>query len=119
MKLPTGLNFTHILLIDLHFIYSKITFPQYEEELNIFISNSLLELTEDVSNEDINDFLDEKSFIKDKIRSNYNLNLLYKQPIVLMIYYLISNKRFKLRQLWPLTDEELRPFYTDLGITLD
>jgi hypothetical protein len=41
--------------------------------------------------------------------------LLYKQPILHLIYYLIEHYKHQTWELWPLTDAELRPLFNDLG----
>lgn len=101
-------------------IYSEITNPDLEKKLNMFILNSFKDLLSEINMEDIEHFFQNSPHLKEIILRKYNDYLIYRQPIVLLIFYLISkNYRNKLRKFWPLTDNELRPMFIDMGYNLD
>jgi ppGpp synthetase/RelA/SpoT-type nucleotidyltranferase len=105
-------------LLKLKNLYRTIAVPETEEKLNIFIIDSLQDILLLIDFSDIEKFIQKRSDIKDIISKKYNDLLIYRQPIVLLIYYLVNVQRYKLQKLWPLTDEELRPLFIDLGFTL-
>lgn len=105
----------NLLLPGLTTIYSSFENPELEKGLNIFILDSYKDLLSSVNVEDINTYLRGNPFIYNIIRKNYPQNLLYRQPIVLALYYLIATKRNLMKQHWPLTPALLQPLFTDLG----
>lgn len=60
--------------------------------------------------------LDGRPFIVRRIQERYESSLAYRQPWVLLAYYMIITAPLQARELWPLTDEELAPVLTDLGL---
>lgn len=102
----------------LYDVYSEFLVPEGVEKLNLLIYDSLKEAIsqEDVSK--VREFILENPFIKETIRKQYSNDLLYRQPIVLLIYYLIGCKQHLLIQNWPLTLQELQPLFTDLGVAM-
>jgi putative GTP pyrophosphokinase len=61
-------------------------------------------------------FIDAHPFIKGKIIEKHDHDLLFRQPVVLLLYYLAQNKKNITRARWPFTEAEITPLYTDLGI---
>lgn len=45
--------------------------------------------------------------------------LLFRQPSILLAYYYAQSRGAELKEKWPLTPEELRPVFTDLGLSFD
>lgn len=45
-------------------------------------------------------------------------SFLFRQPIVVLVYYLAETQRINFVQRWPFTRDELSPIYTDLGHSL-
>ncbi|MFC2038966.1 GTP pyrophosphokinase family protein [Chloroflexota bacterium] len=107
-------------LSELRNIYKEIREPDFEEKSNVFILNSIVTLLEGTNSADIKKFiLEEKPVIKDIISSKVNELFIYRQPIVLLLYYLIHHQRENLKQSWPLPLSEIQPLFSDLGIALD
>lgn len=106
-------------LSSLKVLYDCVATNNYEEKTNIFILDAFSELLGAISVSDIEQFLDEHPFIKDVVPRKSRTSFLYKQPVVLLLYYLIKSQRTALRQLWPLTESEIQPLYSDLGIAFD
>ncbi|TGU93043.1 RelA/SpoT family protein [Mesorhizobium sp. M00.F.Ca.ET.151.01.1.1] len=64
-------------------------------------------------------FLDANSFVAERIGERANAKLLYRQPAILLVYFLASRYRGATKAKWPLTADELRPIYVDLGLNFD
>lgn len=103
------------LLPELISLYESVTEPDYEKRLNLFIIDAYTEMLGTISLSDIKNYFEDNPFLKDKIKERYELSLLYRQPVVILLYYLISKETYKTKNMWPLTDNELRPLFTDLG----
>ena len=104
---------------DLFDLYSEIRTPDSDIKLNLYILDSLEELVTNVKIRELKKNILPKSDIKEIIQRKYKDQLIYRQPVVLIIFYLIKQNRYKLKDLWPLTDDELRPLFNDLGIALN
>lgn len=105
-------------LVKLNNLYETITIPDTEEKLNIFILDSLQEIISDIEFSKIEKYIEDRPDIKSIITRKYNDLLIYRQPVIVLLYYLIQKQRYKLNQSWPLTQNELRPLFIDLGYTL-
>jgi len=66
--------------------------------------------------DELSKFLQEKRFLSDRIRERVESALLFRQPAVLLIYWVVRNSPNEARLDSPLTDSELAPFYGDLGL---
>ena len=97
-------------------LYKKINIPQTEEKLTNSIFDSYKEDISKVKIEEIQQFLNKYKFIKDIINDRYNKKLLYRQPIVLLIYYMAKTKHNNTWNKWPFTHEQIKQIYIDLGI---
>jgi putative GTP pyrophosphokinase len=67
----------------------------------------------------VNRLLDEKPYIVDSIKERAGAKLLYRQPSILAVYLLAAEQPSATKAAWPLTPDELRPVYVDLGIAFD
>ncbi|TIO26789.1 RelA/SpoT domain-containing protein [Mesorhizobium sp.] len=65
---------------------------------------------------DLKQFLNEKAFLADRIKERAPADLLFRQPAVLMVYWAIKVAPRSAPENGPLTDEELAPIYSDLGL---
>jgi len=63
--------------------------------------------------------LDQKAYLADRVRAKATTTLLYRQPSILLVYLLASERPTATKQKWPLTPDELRPTYVDLGLAFD
>lgn len=72
---------------------------------------------------DLSDRLDrliqQKGYIPTSIAKRRDTHHLYRQPAILLAYLLASAKPAETKSLWPLTEDELRSVYLDLGISFD
>jgi Uncharacterized protein conserved in bacteria len=77
----------------------------------------------DKFNEDIEgslrDFLKRKPYVIDRIAQKANDRHLYRQSAILLIYLMADLSPTVTKELWPLTLDELRPVYGDIGLSID
>lgn len=97
-------------------VYNEITKPSCVGKLNMMIIDSFQAAISETTIDDIRQFLETNPFVKSRITSNFGVKLIYRQPVVLFLYYLISSNRWAAKELWPLTEEEIRPLFVDMGI---
>jgi ppGpp synthetase/RelA/SpoT-type nucleotidyltranferase len=100
-------------------LYKCIIKPDYEPKMNYFILDAYRDVLNEVNVSDLESFLNSSSYLSDIIKRNFSASLIYRQPIILFIYYLITKKKNICKKYWPLTDSELRPLFTDLGIAFE
>jgi putative GTP pyrophosphokinase len=60
-------------------------------------------------------FLADKRFVAEQIKERARGKLLFRQPSILLVYMSVSAKPIEAAATWPLTPNELKPVYTDLG----
>lgn len=65
------------------------------------------------------DFLEEKTFVAQRIAERAKTKLLFRQPSILLVYKAVADGRNRARDVWPLTPRELAPIFADLGISLE
>jgi ppGpp synthetase/RelA/SpoT-type nucleotidyltranferase len=97
-------------------VYNEITKPSCVGKLNMMIIDSFQSMISDSTIDNIRTFLAGNAFVKDRITANFSIKLIYRQPVVLFLYYLIHEDKWAVKDLWPLTDEEIRPLFIDMGI---
>lgn len=54
----------------------------------------------------------------DAVRSYKDQTFLNSQPVIYFIYYMCQYHRFEAKEKWEMTQEELRPYFTQLGISM-
>lgn len=100
-------------------LYEEIQKPKIQERINYFLLDACKPEWEDVNPVQIKEFLEEKPFVKERIKKLSHYNLLYKQPIVILLYYLIAKNPRRLYNNLPITTKEIRPLFIDLGISVE
>lgn len=63
-------------------------------------------------------FLNDKPFLAENIRDRAAANFLYRQPAVILIYWAVKQAPTAVPFDGPLTNDELAPFYSDLGLRM-
>lgn len=71
----------------------------------------------EITEESLDDFLKENDFIGDKINERASRQVLYRNPVVLAFYFLISKYPDLVPKRWPFDLSHLAPIYSDLGIS--
>lgn len=100
-----------------HF-YDFGIFNNYSEKLNKAIYDNISNLVKkyNISLDDTKDI--EKDFIIQNIKARKE-EILFRQPIIMLIYLLAKNHGNELKEVWDDTDIILESIYSDLGISFD
>ena len=93
-------------------------FPDYDEELNRSIYNNVKNMYEKYVMGKINlkEWIEEDIIDGIKRKSD---NSLFRQPMILLIYYLLSERRKELLKTWEYTADMLEPIADDLGVAIE
>ncbi len=91
----------------------------YDQNTNDFIIDALKDIICEVNIDHITSFIDKYSFIKDRINERKGQDPLYSQPVILLTYFLVQEKTILLKRDWPLSESQLKPIFTDLGISFN
>ncbi len=104
-------------------LYS-ITFADVATEPDIDLNYSILDayrsLYQELDQQDLNSFISSRAFITTRIRERRGTLFLFRQPTVLILYYLVANAAHEVDRNWPFESlrEELNFIFSDLGIAL-
>jgi len=97
----------------------KVGLKPETEKSNLLILDSYKDkLTRDLANQ-INTFINEKDYIPARIAQRAESQHLFRQPTILLMYLFVSLTPADAKETWPLTPDELRPIFLDLGISFD
>ncbi|WIW43866.1 RelA/SpoT family protein [Bradyrhizobium sp. 62B] len=66
----------------------------------------------------LQEFLDSKSYVAERIAERAKTKILFKQPSILLVYRAVAEGSRTAAAKWPLTPNELSPVYTDLGMSM-
>lgn len=96
-------------------------FNNYTESLNNFIFSNYQSFLDDniFSIGDIDNFMLSRMYLQDKIREKEQFNILYRQPIIFFLFYLIKNYKYQMLEKWPMDVSMLEPVFTDIGEAWD
>ena len=100
-------------------LYKVFAPEDFEKNMNLFILDAYRDLLNKIDLKDVDKFIRETKSLQGIINKKRNELLLYRQPIVLLLMYLVVHQRNDCKNLWPLTDFELRPLFTDLGVAYE
>lgn len=90
------------------YIFNKLK-EAYENEINQLDKNSFEEFI----------FSNEFEIVKNSIKKRYAENLIFRQPIIILLFYFAYNYEIKTKKNWPFTQDMLEPIYIDLAISFD
>lgn len=98
------------------FLRSKIPFENYNEKIDrsIFECISLMIEKYNIGEETVNNFLSD--YYIDKINKRQS-QMIYQQPMIIMLYILAKNYTAELEENWCFTQDMLSMVFSDLGIT--
>lgn len=88
-------------------------------KLNTFVLDAFEDKLSSISPEVLIEFLKTKSYIPEKIAKRADESLLFRQPAVLLIYFLANQHPNETKKRWPLTPGELQLIYEDLGFSYE
>lgn len=105
-----------ILLRDYYIQYIKRE-PENQKS-NLLIIDAFLDKIENLG-EKLKDLFHNKPFIVQNVADRAAIQHLYRQPSIILAYLMAATSPAVTKERWPLTLDELRPVYQDLGLSLD
>jgi len=89
------------------------------QKSNILIIDAFYEkLDSDLRNR-LDDLLSTKPYVIERVAERAINQHLYRQPTIFLVYLMANLSPATTKERWPLTTEELRPVYRDLGLSID
>lgn len=88
--------------------------PATDLRANTYLLSELFEMWEGVSWEAVREFAASKP-LERWVGRRAEIDFLFRQPAITLVYYLAARAKITLSQSWPLLDEELGPIFADLG----
>ena len=95
---------------------AKLTFNT-EPKLNAIVLDSMRTMLKAVTQKSLEDFVTEHDYVIERVKERANAKLLYRQPVILLLYLLVATSPAQVTQYWPFLSEELDPIFSDLGIS--
>jgi ppGpp synthetase/RelA/SpoT-type nucleotidyltranferase len=110
---------TDIIINGLNSLYGQMVghTEEIDEKTNSFVVDTFLPSLENINIDQVREFLINKPFIIQSINEKAPTNFLFRQPAVLLLYYLVETNRHLLKAEWPLPEMELWPILSDLGVS--
>ena len=99
--------------------YGGVDPDTYVEGLNTYLIDGLRGLTDGFNEAALRGFLEEKPSLLEKIERHREDSVLFGQPAVLLLYYLVNEQKDRILGKLPLSQREVAPIYSDLGISMD
>ena len=101
--------------------YSEIAEPHFDEYIFSRLKESYENEFDILDVDDFKEFINSEDFngVIYSIKKNYNENLIFRQPIIILLFYLVENYEIKTRKNWPFTEDKLEPIYIGLGKSFD
>lgn len=84
-----------------------------------YILDAYLPEVELYDHNNLKKFVNEYNFILQKIKERSVYKYLFRQPVILFLYYLALTKRKIAKARWPLSKKDIEDVFTDLGISYD
>lgn len=97
--------------------YSKLIDFEYDEKINKYILDAYREEVRNIMTDSIYQFINSKAYILDRIKDRIEYNLLFRQPVIILLYYLVYHLPSVVNEKWPLQSEDLDSVYADLGLS--
>ena len=106
-----------IYLEQLNEIYSKtiLDLAAYERKANLIIIDSYRDYLFEGISSDISNYFNDNKWMIDLLQRKADYNFFYRQPAIMLLFYLVKDHKHCVRELWPYTEDTLRPIYSDLG----
>ena len=98
--------------------YSTFAGPDIQVKLCNVIIDAYADELKSFDLREVPEFIEANPFIKTRICEKHDQDLLFRQPVVLLLYYLAKNRKHVTRARWLFTEDEISPIFTDLGISL-
>lgn len=89
------------------------------QKSDLLIVNAYVDLLCDDFEATLAQLLEERPYIAERIAKRAEGQHLYRQPAILLSYFFALSSPATGKERWPLTPEELRPIYRDMGLSFD
>ncbi|MCE5361414.1 MAG: hypothetical protein JJ714_10695 [Acidithiobacillus sp.] len=86
-----------------------------QDRTNELIIDAFIDHVQQEDIPEIESFLATKNYIFERIKSRIESRRFFKQPTVLLVYFLAAKMPAQTRALWPIVDEDLALIFGDLG----
>lgn len=118
-KLNWGPLNEHSILERLDGIYYSITnIKPHNQKSSLVIFDEFEQFLDEGLIEKIQVFLENNPHIPEIIIKRYSENIFYQQSIIIFVFWLLKNKRNRLINDWPLSNEILKLFANDMGVSI-
>ena len=87
-----------------------LSFNRYNKMVNKTVFEAYRDIIDKEVIEKVIAYANDKKYLIEKLKSMEEGSLLYAQPIMLLIYYLIDNKSRTFKERWPFSEEPLTNF---------
>lgn len=110
----------NLLIESLTRLYIKtIDTPDINKKVNIHFLETIDELSDSLDINSLEKFLLKNTYIVDDIKNNFESNLIYRQPVSILAYYLLENRKCTFLSKWDDIPEYIKNIGTVLGIGKD
>ena len=103
-------------------LMKKYTFYNItSDKLNFAIYDNIEPIIKEhnITAQKVIDFVEENTYILDDVKNHQEDNILLKQPITLILYYILMKNTHELDEIWDFPEEMLIPIKSSLGIAYD
>ena len=88
----------------------------YDDKTNWVVAENLVGVLGNATLEEFSQFVQERTFLSDRIRERFDIKSLFRQPVILLVYFTTFKKRTRLAREWEFDDSILSHTYGDLGL---
>ncbi len=108
------------LLTELIRLYAPIQNADYQIQANENILDAIPEkyITE-TTIRDLTEYFSKNAWILERVKEKSSYSFLYRQPIILLLFFLIRQNKYAFKTDSPLPLDKIEPIYTDLGIAVE
>ncbi|OSA97134.1 UNVERIFIED_ORG: hypothetical protein B2H98_08995 [Clostridium botulinum] len=100
--------------------YAKVKVSDENNKIQELIIDCYSDIIKNTDIDKLKQFIEyNKPIISKQINIKYKTQLLFRQPIILLVYYLVENYSNTIKSTWPLTDDLIKPIYSSLGISFN
>ena len=97
----------------------RIKLSPEAQKSNILIVDAFSDKLGDDLENDLSKLFQAKPYVLDRVTERAVNQHLYRQPAILLVYLMANGSPAATKERWPLTLDELRPVYRDLGLSID
>lgn len=98
--------------------YTHVNLHSYNEKSSLVIWDAFEEFIDENLIDSIQNFISKAPAIPEMIRSKYSSNSIYRQSIILFIYWMLKKQKNTLLDNWPLPRTELDLLASDIGVSI-